>query len=284
MGERSKIAWTHHTFNPWWGCVEVTDECSRCYAKAFAKRTGHDVWGKLGARREFGDKHWAEPLRWDREAAEAGERRRVFCASMADVFEDHPVPERNRTRVFELIEATPNLDWLLLSKRPENMTAMAPRAWAGGWPRHVWAGTSAGSQPSVDRFATHILQVPASVRFLSAEPMLSAVDLLHVQGVAPSWSVDVLRGGTWDLGKGTFFEGFLNHSDMGRISWVIIGGESGNRHRELDVDAAEALAAQCEAAQVPVFVKQDSGRFPGLQGRLSDAVWALKQFPEVRHA
>jgi len=122
----TEIAWTHSTWNPWWGCTKVSPGCKRCYAETFAKRVGFKVWGQDGERRAFGNKHWAEPLRWNAEAEKAGERRRVFCASMADVFEDHSVAIAERPRLWSLIERTPMLDWLLLTKRPENVDLLGP--------------------------------------------------------------------------------------------------------------------------------------------------------------
>jgi len=118
MGKDSKIEWTHHTFNPWWGCVKVSPGCEHCYAEAFAKRVGKKVWGAQSDRRFFGDPHWREPLKWHDEAVITGERRRVFCASMADVFEDRDELIPHRIRLFQLIANTPKLDWLLLTKRP----------------------------------------------------------------------------------------------------------------------------------------------------------------------
>src|SRR4051794_13231176 len=109
MGETTEISWTHSTFNPWWGCAKVSPGCTNCYAESFAKRTGHKVWGVAGERRIFGEKHWNEPRKWNRDAEKAGERHRVFCASMADVFEDHPIAEVERPKLWRLIEQTP---WL----------------------------------------------------------------------------------------------------------------------------------------------------------------------------
>jgi protein gp37 len=184
---------------------------------------------------------------------------------MADVFEDHPVAARSRPRLFELIEQTPWLDWLLLSKRPQNMVAMAPAAWAKGWPFNVWAGTSAGCQDSANAFVHHITQVPAPVRFVSAEPLLGRVDLslrLGVQRCPWGWTEQTGR--------------------IAHLEWIIVGGESGAPRREMDLEAAADLVAQARAARVPVFVKQDSHRYPGQRGRLSDAMWALKQLPSPR--
>ena len=120
MSERTAIGWCDHTFNPWWGCQRVSDGCARCYAEAMAKRTGNPVWGP-GARRFFGEKHWQEPVRWNAAAERLSVRRRVFCGSMCDVFEDRPDLVEPRGRLWRLIRATPHLDWLLLTKRPENI-------------------------------------------------------------------------------------------------------------------------------------------------------------------
>src|SRR5690606_14674702 len=132
MAKDSKIEWTHHTFNPWWGCAKVSPACKYCYAETWAKRIGSHVWGASAPSRFFTDKHWQDPLRWDAEAAERGERRRVFCASMADVFERRKELNEPRERLWKLIEETPHLDWLLLTKRPQNIALMAP--WGEDWP------------------------------------------------------------------------------------------------------------------------------------------------------
>ena len=121
MGQHSAIEWTDHTFNPWWGCTRVSPGCKYCYAEAWAKRFGHNVWGKDNTRRLFGENHWNEPIIWHQKAIEKNERARVFCASMADVFEKNPLLNSEREKLWELIELTPMLDWLLLTKRPENM-------------------------------------------------------------------------------------------------------------------------------------------------------------------
>ncbi|HEY2512934.1 MAG TPA: DUF5131 family protein, partial [Polyangiaceae bacterium] len=118
MVANSKIQWTDHTFNPWWGCQRVSPGCEHCYAEAFAKRTGHGVWGPTAQRRFFGEAHWKEPLKWNEAAKRSGQRARVFCASMADVFEDRWELEPHRARLAGLIRVTPHLDWLLLTKRP----------------------------------------------------------------------------------------------------------------------------------------------------------------------
>ena len=126
-----------YTFNPWWGCVEVSPGCAHCYARTFSKRVGSAKWGKDETRRFFGDSHWNEPRKWNAAAAEMGERRKVFCASMADVFEDRADLGSQRARLFALIEETPHLDWLLLTKRPQNVRSMVPLRWLDAWPASV---------------------------------------------------------------------------------------------------------------------------------------------------
>lgn len=238
MGANSSIEWTDHTFNPWWGCVKVSPGCQHCYAETLSKRFGNNIWGpaKTTSRRTFGPKHWAEPLKWDAEAAKLGQRKRVFCASMADVFEDHPMLEAERAKLWIMIEATPNLDWLLLTKRPENINSMVP--WHGetglyhGWPANVWVGTSVENQDQAEKRIPYLLDVPARVRFLSCEPLLGPVDLT-------------------DGALYTRIGGAISY-----IDWVIAGGESGPGARPMHPDWARGLRDQCQAAGVAYLFKQ----------------------------
>lgn len=258
MAKDSGIQWTHHTFNPWWGCARVSPGCEHCYAETFAKRTGHKVWGVQSPRRMFGDKHWNEPLAWDRAAAKAGERHRVFCASMADVFEDREELHEPRARLWRLIGDTPSLDWLLLTKRPENADrlarAAALHAWDGGgpdrptWLPNVWLGTTVEDQKRADERIPHLLDVPAKVRFLSCEPLLESVNIsqgIHCDGCGYS-KVD----------KAEQMDHHLCARPSGLLDWVIIGGESGPGARPFDVSWARSLVRQCRAAGVAPFVKQ----------------------------
>lgn len=250
MGADSSIEWTDHTFNPWWGCQKVSEGCTNCYALTFAKRYGHDVWGpaKTTERRLFGDKHWSEPLKWNREAEKTGQRKRVFCASMADVFEDHPQVVDARARLFDLISDTPNLDWLLLTKRPENVKPMLIAAGRGfqPLPPWVWIGTSVENQEQADKRIPHLLSIPAHVRFLSCEPLLGAVDLSR-------WLqqpiVDLeMRGGA---------PAFRNTPEVYKpIHWVIVGGESGHGARPMHPAWARSLRDQCQSAGVAFHFKQ----------------------------
>lgn len=256
MGENSKIEWTDHTFNPWWGCVEVFGDdptksaCLHCYARILAKRTGLDIWGKNKPRRFFSEDHWLEPIAWNRAIREAAcndcdpclngrndlcvvapqQPQRVFCASMADVFEDYEGPKQeeieamqkairskggsfkrlilggkeqiefSRKKLWALIEMTPNLTWLLLTKRPENMVKMTPDYWNKGWPRNVVAMTTVENQKTADERIPHLLRVPARLRGLSMEPLLGPVQLArsYPEGFAVCSKRNCGHFGEWD--------------------------------------------------------------------------------------
>ena len=276
MGENSKIEWTHHTFNPWWGCVKVSPGCEHCYAETFAKRTGHTIWGPAATtqRRTFGDKHWQEPLKWNAEAAEAGERRRVFCASMADVFEAHPQLHTERALLWMLIEQTPALDWLLLTKRPENVNDMVPSWWrnVNRWPRNVWIGTSVENQAMADKRIPLLLQIPAAVRFLSCEPLLGPLDL-----------TGKTRDTIWiDQEYADADPGFAEvvESDGWPIHWVIVGGESGPKARPMESDWVRSIRDQCTGAGVAFHFKQWGGVRKHETGRILDGrTW--DEYPQV---
>lgn len=154
MGKETGIGWTRHTFNPWWGCKKVSAGCKFCYAESIDKvYGGGQHWGIGAPRREFGDKHWNEPRRWNKQAVKDGVRRRVFCASMADVF-DPEAPAGALERLWQLIRETPQLDWLLLTKRPERIASSLPADWGKGW-HNVWLGTSVENQEAADKRIPH---------------------------------------------------------------------------------------------------------------------------------
>jgi len=219
--KHSHIEWCHHTFNGWWGCFKVSPACDNCYANSTAKQYGHEIWGKDAPRRILSESHWNQPFKWDREARLAGVRRRVFCASMSDVFEGRADLDAYRKKLWSLIKYTPNLDWQMLTKRPGNIAKMAP---AGGFPENVWLGCSVESEEFTGRIK-QLLKTPATVRFLSCEPLLSDLDL----------------------------SGFLGPD---RINWVIAGGESGPNARPTDPAWFRSLRDQCLEAGVPFFFKQ----------------------------
>jgi protein gp37 len=248
MGEHTTIEWAHHTFNPWIGCERVSAECRNCYAETWDARglNGPEThWGKDAPRRRTSDANWRLPLRWDRKAAVDGVRRRVFCASLADVFEDRDDLDPWRTDLWDLIETTPNLDWLLLTKRPENVEMLAgdfaqciscglnpvdPFNWwciCGGTvrpPLNVRLGTSVGHQSSIDRVAALIDAADGAPTFLSCEPLL----------------------GPLDFGTG----------GLDGIDWVIAGGESGPNARPMHPDWVRSIRDVCLDSGVPFLFKQ----------------------------
>lgn len=237
MAQDSDIEWCDHTFNGWWGCVKVSEACKRCYASRVAVRFGYNVWGARSARRHASAKAWREPLRWDAAARAAGRRERVFCLSMGDVFEDRRDLDAPREKLWELIKATRNLDWLLLTKRPENIAKLVP--WHGDtWPPNVWLGVTAETQQRADERIPLLLQYPATVRFVSAEPLLEAISL------KPYLSGDR------------------------RVDWVITGGESGAGARPSDPDWFRQLRDECIEHRVPFFFKQWGNHAPGQLGGL----------------
>jgi protein gp37 len=227
MAKDSKIEWTHHTFNPWWGCERVTPACKNCYAETWAHRLGMDLWRKGAPRRMLSDAYWRQPLTWNREAARAGRHARVFCASMADVFEDRRDLDKPRERIWKLIAETPNLDWLLLTKRSHRVRHLTP--WGNVWPRNVWLGTTVENQRWAEKRIPQLLANPAAVHFLSCEPLLGPVDLA-----------------AWMPGNGR----------ERAIGWVIAGGESGHRARPMNPDWARLLRDQCQVHDVPFHFKQ----------------------------
>lgn len=196
-----------YTFNPWVGCTKISPGCDHCYAEGWAKRSGRVEWG--GERKRTSGAYWRQPLRWDREAP-AGTRPRVFCASLADVF-DNQVPPEWRADLFRLIAATPRLDWLLLTKRPQNIAKMLPDGWGAGWP-NVWLGTTVEDRERARRRLPLIGAAPAAVRFVSGEPLVE------------DWS---------DLLPDTLARW--------RLNWIICGGESGHNAREMPAEWARRL-------------------------------------------
>jgi protein gp37 len=264
----TKIEWTHgprgelgYTFNGWIGCTEVSIEatggggCDNCYAREQDKyrHWTPEGWGAGRPRKRTSAKYWEQPLHWDAAAAAAGERRRVFCSSLADVF-DNEVPEEWRAELFDLISRTPNLDWLLLTKRIGNANAMIKGAISrlrlGGWkqmpwPWHnVWIGVTVVNQAEAHRDIPKLQLVHARLRFLSLEPLLGPIDLTDIRFPA--------RGG------GLHSLNALDKRALGRsvVEWVIVGFESGADARPGHPDWARSLRDQCAANGVPFFFKQ----------------------------
>lgn len=251
MAEQSKIEWTDHTFNPWEGCQKVAPECDHCYAENRDQRfTGGIHWGPKAPRRRTSAQNWNKPRRWNAQAeafhATHGRRQRVFCASLADVF-DNAVDTSWREDLWALIGECDQLDWLLLTKRPQNIAKMLPPDWGDGWP-HVWLGTSAGTQKTANQNIPHLLAAPAAIRFVSAEPLLGSIDFAAVPKGKISKNITICHGAL------TGVDG-LGRSGP-HIDWVICGGESGPNARPMHPDWARDLRDQCAAAGVAFFFKQ----------------------------
>lgn len=280
MAENSSIEWCDHTFNPWYGCTKVSPGCDHCYAEARMDTRLHRVqWGAGQPR--VRTKDWSDPKRWNsrHEAfyAANGRRQRVFCASLADVF-DNQVPLSWRSDLFDLIDSTPNLDWLLLTKRIGNVAGMlrdiGPRTIQHGaafevrteLPANVWLGATVVNQEEADRDIPKLLATPARVRFLSMEPLLGDVDLsewlfpFEPCKNCPCPNPDVSREGLDECCK----DPELMPS---QLHWVIVGGESGHGARPMRPDWARSLRDQCAAAGVPFLFKQWGEWWPHDQGQ-----------------
>lgn len=274
MAENTGIEWADHTFNPWVGCSKVSPACDHCYAESWAKRTGAGEWG--GPRRRTSTANWQLPLKWNRLSAQwvanGGRRTRVFCASLADVF-DNQVPDDWRKELFELIRLTPSLDWLLLTKRPQNIIRMVRShgSVAGNGTRYlpdnVQLGTTIEDQKRADLNLPALLkcrpELGARVLFVSVEPMLGPIELS--QACAGYMQDFAAMGSAY-------------------LQWVICGGESGSGARPMHPDWARGLRDQCAAAGVPFLFKQwgewcprgpESMGYPSVDGvprlRITDA-------------
>lgn len=224
MADKTGIAWTDHTWNPWLGCFKVSQGCKHCYADTLTSgRMGLDVFGPdLTKRKRTGKQVWSNPRKWDREALEARTPARTFCASLADFFEDAPGPNAWRPDAWRVIRSTPWLDWQLLTKRPELLSRMLPDDWGDGYP-NVWLGTSIESNEVQER-SIKLVSVPAVVHFISYEPALAPIDQVSL------------------------FD----------IEWIIVGGESGPGYRPMDFDWVRDVRRRCEMLDIAFFFKQSA--------------------------
>jgi protein gp37 len=267
MGEHTGISWCDHTFNPWIGCTKVSDGCTNCYAE---RENIHyqwvNEWGVNGNRQRTSVANWRNPIKWNKglicencgvwqyrnklSIAEGRHgycafcnkfgqfhRPRVFCASLSDVFEDRPELVQWRCDLWNLIGETPNLDWLILTKRPENVIPM----WLSGLyrnmrlPINIWLGITAENQEMAEKRIPEFLKIPVGIRFLSIEPMLGPIDLMKAF---------------------TFPE--RNYGER-PIEWIICGGESGQNARPLNMDWVKQLQCDCKLYEIPFFFKQVGG-------------------------
>lgn len=239
MGENTKIEWADHTFNGWIGCSHVSKGCMNCYAERDFDHRYHKVeWGPRGTRVETSDKNWAKPFKWNKAAEERGHVDLVFCASLADVFEDYHAiginPEvpvktlsRWRERLFDMMVKTPWLIWLVLTKRPENVMGMVPHSWrtVGRWPANVWLGFSAEDQSNFDYRIESAIKIPTPVLWVSAEPLLGYIDMSL-------------------------------YLETPEINWVIVGGESGPNARPMHTSWVKNIEWDCGVGRVSFFFKQ----------------------------
>ncbi len=249
MAENSGIEWTTHTCNFWWGCVKVSPGCTHCYAETLSKRYGENIWGPQNPRRRT-KSPWKDIRKWNKNAN--GETVYVFVQSMSDFFEDHPQPNLWRDEAMDILEECSNLTIQLLTKRIGNVSSMASR-WMGNWPEHIWIGTSIEDQTRAIERTAHLLDIPAQIRFVSAEPLLGSVDLTRINVLGTPDYIDALRGTRISDYSS---RAHLNRYDLGKIDWVIAGGESGPGKRHMKLDWARSLRDQCEEAKVPLFFKQ----------------------------
>jgi protein gp37 len=278
MGENSKIEWCDHTFNPWIGCTKVSEGCAHCYAEnstraRVLRHQGHETWGRGSARSLTTDDYWKQPLKWEKAQAKhqsfmngTAERPRIFCASLADWLDDE-VPLAWLARLIDLIRLTPHLDWLLLTKRPQNfqprltkLLRQFPRTgltldeamqrqridnMLQGWQgitysapevgiENYWIGTTVENQARADERIPQLLSIPAKVRFLSCEPLLGQLELFDTATGWPFYDLEGLR----------------------TLHWIIAGGESGPKARPMHPDWARTLRDECSGASVPFLFKQ----------------------------
>lgn len=242
MGADTGIEWATHTFNPWWGCTRVegspacgpTDEFpdgAKCYAESFSERIGYSekgkkfpIWGAHSKRRLFGDNHWDGPLEWNAAALKQSDQTRVFCMSMGDWAEGRPDQAPHIDRLWRLIERTPALEWLMLTKRPQLITKLCPLRL-----HRVWQGVTAETQSWLDLRWAHLQKVDSAIKWLSVEPMFGPI-------VLPN----------------SFLE-------LGGNGWVICGGQSGARAAHMNPDWARRLRDQCLDRGVKFHMKQMSG-------------------------
>jgi protein gp37 len=241
MADTTAIAWARSTFNPWIGCTKVGPGCDHCYAESMDSRKrwgGVTHWGAGVPRQRTSESNWKQPLAWNRKAAKTGEFWPVFCASLADVF-DHEVSRDWRVDLWNLIDATPHLTWLLLTKRIGNY-----RPVVSGWtpPPNAWIGMTAVTQEELERDLPKLAKVPTAVRWLSLEPQISTIDLTPAAGI---------------------------------VQWAITGGESGRYARRYDVAWPRKIVADCRRLGIAPFVKQ-LGAFTTFSGVSNpDACWPV---------
>jgi protein gp37 len=299
VGDRTGISWTDASWNPIRGCSRVSQGCVHCYAETVAARFAKpgqpyegltDQHGRWNGKIMVVERHMMDPISWQRP-------RRIFVNSMSDLFHEN-LPDVVIDRIFAIMALASRHTFQVLTKRPGRMLKWfnvtpsgasreqlvfdarlyasaglsvpifhrSPNSWPG-WPLpNVWLGVSTEDQHTLEARVPELLRAPAVVHWISAEPLLGALDVSRYVVAA-----------TESHGHGVTY----SERTTPALDWVVIGGESGPGHRPMDPTWAESIAEQCDRAGVAVFVKQDSGSKPGKQGRLSDDLWRLKEFPRA---
>lgn len=315
MSDKTNIAWTDASWNPIVGCSIVSPGCTNCYAQKMAHRiqtmegertgrpdashyfgttkvvNGNPVW--TGLMRQAPEHILLQPLKWRRP-------RKIFVNSMSDLFHEN-VPDEWIDRVFAVMALCPQHTFQVLTKRSKRMQHYLTHWAAGGnhiwqagqkiampkgrhkpdtcWPLpNVWLGVSCEDQQRADERVPDLLATPAAVRFVSAEPLLGPIEFKSRKQTLSEAETKNWLNGAWQVADGDYFKTGWSPT---KLDWIIVGGESGPGHRPMQIEWAEAIRQQCEAAGTAFFFKQDSGAKPGQRGRASDALWACKQFPEV---
>lgn len=225
MAITTGIEWTDSTFNPWIGCSNISPGCDHCYAEQMNAYRGWTQWGPHGERSRTSATTWKNPRKWQENAKafrrQHGRRQRVFCASLADIF-DNRAPQAWRNDLFAMIRECPDLDWQILTKRPQNIARMLPKDWGDGYP-NVWLGATTEDQKHYDQRWPYLRDIPAAIRFLSYEPAVGALRIAR-ENILPDW--------------------------------IIAGGESGGGARTMNPQWARDLLMDCRARGIPYFLKQ----------------------------
>ena len=273
MAEKSNIAWCYGTYNHWFGCEKVSPACKHCYAEeTVTKRMKLPVWGAHAPRKLSSPSNQKLPYAWNRAAIKEGVKRRIFCSSLSDVFEDREELKPWRRDLFKMIEETQEgLVWMLLTKRADKMASLAKEAgWEGTWPENVWAGVTVENKPTAIERVAHLLTLPLhetkGVRFVSMEPLLSPVDLtcLPCPGFLDSTFPDYFDA----LGGTTYYSDGEFNGNINNLDWVIVGGESGPHSRSSDLEWALDLRNQVHNTRMrdPRFFFKQTGAKPLLGG------------------
>lgn len=261
MGTKTGISWTDKTFNIVWGCQHYSELCDFCYAERWDAyvNSSNPHWGTKAPRMLMSEKYWKNPINWNQDAKSKGTNYKVFCSSMADVFEDHPTVAQERKKLFPLIKSTPALNWQLLTKRWDRIQEFLPEDWNEGYD-NAWLGVSVGLQKRVDQYLPTFIAIPSKVRFISCEPLLGPIDLTE-------------------------------YLKTGKIHQVIVGGESGfgklpndpdvkYRYRITELVWIESIVKQCKENNVPVFIKQLGTHLAKTMKLQSKTGADINEFPE----